>query len=158
MPPPMKLLATLILCVNTSVAAQDIVRNSNAGFHHDTDTIFAQTQPVDGFKSLRHKIEEALSSGDTIGKKHEIRLNNIAFIVSKTGKIDSAWIIFHRRLIHYKIIKELKATPWMPAEKDGKPIASRQQLDLKVYLTKAVLKKHGYWPSLAERILAPWLN
>ena len=154
----MKLLSALLLCVNTLVAAQDATTRSNVGVHEATDTIFTDTEPVDGFKFLQHKLEKTLSAGDTVGKKHKIRLDNIRFIVSKTGKIDSAWIIFQRRRIHYEVIKQLKATPWKTAEKDGMPVASRQQLYLHIYLTKAVLKKHGYWPSLGERLFAPWIN
>jgi hypothetical protein len=154
----MKLLAALLLCVNTFVAAQDAARKSNVTFPQASDTILANTRPVDGYKALQSKLEKTLSAGDTAGKKHMIRLDNIGFIVSKTVKIDSAWIIFHRRPIHHKIIKQLKATPWKPAEKDGMPVASRQQLDLNIYLTKAVVKKHGYWPSFGERLLAPWIN
>lgn len=154
----MKLLSALLLCVNTIVAAQDAAKKSDVRFPQATDTIWANTEPVDGYKALQRKLEKTLSAGDTVGKKHKIRLDNIGFIVSKTGKIDSAWIIFQRRHIHYEVIKQLKATPWKTAEKDGMPVASRQQLYLHIYLTKAVLKKHGYWPSLGERLFAPWIN
>jgi hypothetical protein len=155
---PTKLLAALLLCVNTFVAAQVAVRKSKISFHQATDTIFADTEPVDGYKALQRELEKTLSAGDTVGKKHKIRLDNIGFVVSKTGKIDSAWIIFHRRQIHFEVIKQLRATPWKTAEKDGMPVASRQQLYLHLYLTKAVLKKHGYWPSFGERLFAPWID
>lgn len=154
----MKLLSALLLCVNTLVAAQDATIKSNIGVQQATDTIFANTEPMDGYKALQRKLEKTLSAGDTVGKKHKIRLDNIGFIVGKTGKIDSAWIIFHRRRIHVEVIKQLKATAWKTAEKDSMPVASRQQLYLHLYLTKAVLKKHGYWPSLGERLFAPWIN
>jgi hypothetical protein len=157
-PTTMKLLAALLLCVNTFVAAQDAARKSNVEFREATDTIFADTEPVDGYEALRRKLEKTLSAGDTTGKKHMIRLDNIGFVVSTIGKIDSAWIIFHRRPIHYEIIRQLKATPWRALEKDGMPVPSRQELHLNIYLTKAVLKKHGYWPSFGERLFAPWID
>lgn len=73
----MKLLSARLLCVNTLVAAQDATIKSNVGVHEATDTIFANTEPMDGYKALQRKLEKTLSAGDTVGKKHKIRLDNM---------------------------------------------------------------------------------
>jgi hypothetical protein len=156
----MRILVTLFMFVHTFALAQGSGEGLDVNFYESasTDTIFANTGPLNGHKSFQKKLETTLSEADTIGKKYLIRLNNIGFIVSKTGKIDSAWVIFHRRPIHREIIKQLQVTEWKAAEKDDAPVASRQELRLNIYLTKAVLKKHGCWPSFGERLFAPWIN
>jgi hypothetical protein len=145
------LLALLVYLLDQSFAiAQE---------HLATDTIYANTQPARGYKSFLDDLEHALSSGDTVGRKYRMRLNNIGFFVSKTGVIDSAWTIFRERPIHQEIIKFLKATTWKPAEQQGAPVVSHQEiLDHEIYLTKAALKRHRQWKSLPERILSPWGN
>jgi hypothetical protein len=157
---PMKFLAALFTFIHTFVIAQNTIKELDVRFYErtTTDTIFANTEPLAGYKSLQYKLEKTLSQGDTLGEKHLIRLNNIGFIVSMNGKIDSAWVIFHGRRIHYEIIKQLKSTPWKAAEKGGSHVASHQELHLNIHLTKAALKKHGYWPSFGERLFAPWIN
>ena len=156
----MRVLLIICFCVlkQTITVAQDTLNIVFEEPDEHIDPIDATTVPIDGYKSLQRKLETTLNEGDTIGKKYSIRLDNIGFIVRKTGTIDSAWVIYHRRRIHYKIIEQLKTTRWKPVEQDAKPVDSRQELYLDIYLTKAVLKKHGYWPTLGERILAPWID
>jgi hypothetical protein len=123
------------------------------------DTIYANTEPARGYKSFLKALEKNLSGSDTVGRKHRMRLNNIAFFVSKTGTIDFAWTIFRERPIHLQIIEFLKQTPWKAAERDGQPVVSHQEiLEHEIYLTKAALKRHQHWRSLPERILSPWSN
>jgi hypothetical protein len=122
-----------------------------------SDTLYANTEPESGLKVFLQNLETALSKGDTSGKRYRLRIDNIGFFVSKTGTIDSAWIIFRPRPIHEEIIKVLKATKWTPAEQDGQRIVSHQELlDQDIYLTKAALKRHRQWRSLIQRIISPY--
>jgi hypothetical protein len=153
------LLVILFSVLHQSIAtAQDKPKVTSGKTITATDTIDLITQPVKGFRLLARDLEKELSGGaNTEGRKYRVRINNIAFFVSKTGTIDSAWILFRPRQIHREIIKSLKATPWRPAEHEGQKIVSRQELlDFDIYLTKATLKKHRHWKTLPERIISPY--
>ena len=128
------------------------------GVSEAKDTIYARTQPAKGLPMFLRELEESLSGADTVGRRHRVLLDNIGFFVGTDGKIDSAWIIFRPKRFHEKIITFLKATPWTPAKLDGERVVSHQELDTQIYLTKAALKRHGYWCSLPERILSPWMH
>ena len=135
-----------------------VLGQENAATNNGTrnDTIYASTQPVKGFKPFVYELQRVLSQADTVGKTHRLRLNNIGFIVGKAGKVDSTWVIFHHRPIHDEIMKFLKTTYWVPARHEGQPIASVQEMDIEIYLTKAALKRHRSWRSMLERIISPW--
>jgi hypothetical protein len=137
------------VCANAQeIPTQSATRN---------DTIYATTQPVGGQRPFVYELQAELSQADTIGRRYRVRIDNIGFIVSKTGTIDSTWIIFRPRPIHNEVMKILKASRWIPARQDGLPIVSAQQTDIDVYLTKKALKRHRSWRSLGERIISPWL-
>ena len=154
----MKALTTILLFVHALALAQSNEEmNVNSDETSISEMVFADTQPVEGYQWFKNKLETFLSGADSVGRKHKWRLDNIAFIVGKTGRIDSAWVIFDRQPLDDEIIKVLKATLWLPAEQNGAAIASRQELFLHLYLTKATLKKHDSWPSFAERVL-PWVH
>jgi hypothetical protein len=153
--PIKKALAIIFISFGLSssfVVAQGVTQNTSA----PTDTIYATTQPVGGFRLFAYKLQAALSQADTVGRKTRMRVNNIGFIVSKTGTIDSTWIIFRPRPIHNEIMKVLRASRWVPALQEGQPVVSVQDMDIEIYLTKAALKRHRSWKSLTERILSPW--
>lgn len=153
-----KIRATVfIIFVMTSLFAfaQDAHPQNTTAFN---DTIYATTQPVKGFRPFVYELQAALSQADTVGKKTRMRVNNIGFIVSKTGTIDSTWVIFRPRPIHNEIMKVLKTSRWVPATQEGQPVVSVQEMDIEIYLTKAAFKRHRSWRSLTERILSPWSN
>ncbi|HEY0742572.1 MAG TPA: hypothetical protein VGD40_13950 [Chryseosolibacter sp.] len=125
--------------------------------HAVQDTLYATTSPVEGLRSFQKRLEISLSGADTLGRKHRIRLDNIGFIVSKTGQIDSAWIIFARKPLYAQVIRILKQTEWIPAQQGEAKIPSHQELVMSIYLTKGALKKHRTWPSFAQRVL-PWAH
>jgi hypothetical protein len=120
------------------------------------EIIYASTQPVKGFKPFVYELQRFLTQQDSVGKTHRFRLNNIGFIVGKTGKVDSTWVIFHHRPIHDEIMKFIETTYWVPARHEGQPVASVQEMDIEIYLTKAALKRHRSWRSMLERIISPW--
>ncbi len=105
-------------------------------------------EPLVGYKALLKSLQDKISNGDTLGKKHAIDLWGIQFRVNQRGKIDSTyiWAKFGNCPIHQEVVKLLKETQWYPTTKEGKPISSKYGLyGYYLYFNKNVLKKYNCW-------------
>ena len=103
-------------------------------------------EPVLDYAVLFKFLQDKISNGDTLGKKHSVILWNIVIRVNQRGMIDTTYISMkHGCGIQLEMMKFLKETQWYPATKEGKPISSKYVLHGHLYFSKKVLKRYNCW-------------